>query len=462
MKRGIVRRIEKNEKIIFAEVPGLAGILVYRSPSERNSNPERLNLDRRDLTQMPLLEGEERLRLLNYQHNFISKIDNLSSLPNLIFLDLYNNQVKEINGLNTVPSLRVLMLGKNLIEKIKNLNALTKLDVLDLHSNKISKIESISHLKELRVLNLANNQITIVENLEGIKALTEVNLRRNLIEQVKSLNLLENLQRVFLSNNKIEKFDNIECLGQCNALTELALDGNPIQFLTNYLAWVLQNCLKLLHFDLKKVTPNMKENLNKSQNSLEITTVSSEVLINTIRQEWEAEIYRIKSKGLNYFSARKETPLECLVKSGHGEIEGDSMLFVYGNALEIITKPEFQETVTSISFHYLRFDHIIQNSAIVRYKKFQHLKKLIFSENNLTSYIQLSKFESLQSLNSISIEKNDIVNTTLYRSFIVYRFPNIIEINDFKVDEDDKIKAKHQYQVFDKMLCTPSIFVRNT
>ena len=173
LKRAIIRRVENDDKIIFAELPGLPGVLVvYRKPSERNVNPERLNLDRRELTQMPLLEGEERLRLLNYQHNFIVKIENLLSLPNLIFLDLYNNQIKEINSLHTVQTLRVLMLGKNLIEKIRNLNSLNKLDVLDLHSNKISKIENISHLQELRVLNLANNQISQGENLEGLLALT--------------------------------------------------------------------------------------------------------------------------------------------------------------------------------------------------------------------------------------------------------------------------------------------------
>jgi len=44
---------------------------VYRKPSERNANPDRLNLDKRDLTHMPLLEGEERLRLLNLQHNHV-------------------------------------------------------------------------------------------------------------------------------------------------------------------------------------------------------------------------------------------------------------------------------------------------------------------------------------------------------------------------------------------------------
>ena len=235
LKRAIIRRVENDDKIIFAELPGLPGVLVvYRKPSERNSNPERLNLDRRELTQMPLLEGEERLRLLNYQHNFIIKIENLLSLPNLIFLDLYNNQIKEINSLHTVPTLRVLMLGKNLIDKIKNLNGLSKLDVLDLHSNKISKIENISHLQELRVLNLANNQISIVDNLDGLLALTELNLRRNVIDNVKAINSLPKLQRVFLSNNKLEKFENLECISQCLSLTELALDGNPLQNSSTY------------------------------------------------------------------------------------------------------------------------------------------------------------------------------------------------------------------------------------
>ena len=87
--------------------------MVYRNATDRNENPERLNLDKRDLDHIPLLEGEEQLRLLNFQHNCIPRIDNLVSLPNLIFLDLYDNQLTEIANLHTVPTLRVLMLGKN-------------------------------------------------------------------------------------------------------------------------------------------------------------------------------------------------------------------------------------------------------------------------------------------------------------------------------------------------------------
>lgn len=72
------------------------------------------------MTVCPILEGEDQLRLLNYQHNMISKIQHLSSLKRLIFLDLYDNQIEEISGLSSLKSLRVLMLGKNRYWKILN------------------------------------------------------------------------------------------------------------------------------------------------------------------------------------------------------------------------------------------------------------------------------------------------------------------------------------------------------
>lgn len=69
-------------------------MIVARSPEEKKDNPERLNMDRRNLFHCPVLEGEDRLKLLNFQYNQIQCIDNLFNLPNLIFLDLYNNKIK--------------------------------------------------------------------------------------------------------------------------------------------------------------------------------------------------------------------------------------------------------------------------------------------------------------------------------------------------------------------------------
>ena len=168
---------------------------------------------------------------------------------------------------------------------------------------------------------------------------------------------------------------------------------------------------------------------------------------------------RLRSKGLNSFRRRKESPSECLVQSGHAEIEGDTTLFVYGNALEVITKQEFQDSINKILVQYIRFDYLVQNNIILKLKKFQQLTKMVFSDNNLNSFIQLSKLECVSSLTSIVIENNDVLNTLLLRSFIVYRFPLLTEINNTKVNDIDKTKARQQFQGFDKILCAPNLLV---
>lgn len=147
--------------IIFAKTKTSPEVLVvFRTPEERLRNPERLNLDRRQLEVCPLLEQEQRLRLLNFQNNNIRCIQNLENLPNLIFLDLYNNKIASLEGpLSTVKGLRVLMAGKNKITNISNLQPLRKLDVLDLHSNEIRSIEGLDGLSDLRVLNLAGEEL---------------------------------------------------------------------------------------------------------------------------------------------------------------------------------------------------------------------------------------------------------------------------------------------------------------
>ncbi|XP_078315691.1 leucine-rich repeat-containing protein 49-like isoform X8 [Crassostrea virginica] len=243
------------DRVIFAESPSAPGIpVVYRTPEERSSNPDRLNLDRRKLSVCPILEGEDQLRLLNYQHNMITKIQHLSTLKRLIFLDLYDNQIEEISGLSSLKSLRVLMLGKNRIKKIENLDTLTKLDVLDLHGNQISLIENLNHLAELRVLNLAGNQISNVDNLSGMDSLAELNLRRNRIRTVLDVDNLPSLQRLFLSFNDICSFEDISSLSDSASLSEISLDGNPITQEQYYKQIVLRHMQQLKQLDMKRVT----------------------------------------------------------------------------------------------------------------------------------------------------------------------------------------------------------------
>ena len=96
----------------------------------------------------------------------------------------------------------------------------------------------------------------------------------------------------------------------------------------------------------KQITSNNQNRDNAASNE----DISPEGLLNVISQEWKNEMQRIISLGLNGYKRRKESRNDCLVQSGHAEIEGDQLLFIYGNALEVLNNVEFQKTVVQISF----------------------------------------------------------------------------------------------------------------
>ena len=381
------------------------------------------------------------------QLNTISKIENLVSLPNLVCLDLYSNKISEIENLHTVPSLRMLSLGKNNIVRIRGLDSLKHLEMLDLHTNKISKIENIKHLSNLKALNLSNNNISVVENLTG----------------------LISLKKLFLAHNKFEMFDNIKNLKNVKNLEELTLEGNSIASnAKTYVSFCFSKFLSLKLLDSKKESEykDIKgfglEEVKSGTESTQPTPdkkddptgedISPDSLLRIISQEWKNEMKRLKEKGLNGYKKRKDSKQESCVQSGHAEIEGSTMLFIYGNAIEVLEKPEFQKNVEEITFQYMRFNTIVGSSNMKKLKKFERLRKLTFMDNNVFSFVQISKLEAINTLRSLSITNNDVDSTALCRCFIVYRFPLVIEINGKPVTEEEKLEAKTQFQNFDKIL----------
>eukprot|EP01052_Picozoa_sp_SAG31_P011250 SAG31_NODE_633_length_13382_cov_11.528911_7_plen_809_part_00 len=265
--------------------------VVRRTAEQKALSPERLNLDNQHLIACPILQGEERLRLLNYQSNSISRMQNLRGLPNLIFLDLYNNKIERIENIDTLNGLRVLMLGKNQIQNIEGLEACTKLDVLDLHSNRISDIAhaALNQLRSLRVLNLAGNQIhgaLQTASFDGLISLTELNLRRNKIATLEPTvgSSLLSLQRLFLSHNQIESSAGdslVESLSTMPQLLELSLEHNGVCALPFYRQTIVDNVRKLQTLDSKSIVAEerrlsafvCKEQNAGSQAGGELTTV---------------------------------------------------------------------------------------------------------------------------------------------------------------------------------------------
>lgn len=453
------------DRVVFAESPSAPGVpIVYRLPEEKSANPDRLNLDRRRLTICPILEGEENLRLLNFQHNSIARIQHLSSLRRLIFLDLYDNRIEEISGLSTLSSLRVLMLGKNRISKIDNLNNLLKLDVLDLHGNQIKELENLNHLSELRVLNLAGNQLTKACNFLGLSSLTELNLRRNKIQYVGELDHLPKLLRLFLSYNDVRSFESIRCLGGSQSLQELALDGNPFTAEASYKQIVIDQMQCLRQLDLKKVTDDerrmasivvRKEQEKKKECSkAQAMKERRRVAIQNAEKRWQEDnnINTGVTPSLNNGNPDNHTvSLGFESLSHYTEVETDTLRLYGAAALDGLDKNNTVSNVAAISHIYFKFipyDSIVPHFPKLRVR-FPALQGLTFSFSSISSLKQLSSLTAVRRLDFISLspEGNPVTNFSLWKYYLLYRLShfNLRKINEVDVSMTDTVLAEQLF-----------------
>uniref|UniRef100_A0A8C7H9V1 Leucine-rich repeat-containing protein 49-like n=1 Tax=Oncorhynchus kisutch TaxID=8019 RepID=A0A8C7H9V1_ONCKI len=466
--------------------------IAFRSRDDCALSPERLDLDRRGLEECPLLEGMGRLRLLNFQHNLITHIHNLSHLRHLAFLDLYDNHISQMSGISALASLRVLMLGKNRIQRICSLDNLTKLDVLDLHGNQISQIGNLSHLSELRVLNLAGNCISRVDNLQGLDSLTEINLRRNCISTVTEVDQLPCLQRLFLSCNSITSFDELACLGESCSLSELTLDGNPVALETWYKQAALRCVLQLRQLDMKRVTEeerrmacvtarkedekkreSHKQAMHKEKRRLAIRNAALQwegvraclelPAQNGAKEEISPEASPAHSPAQTNGLALEPSPDELLEAGGVNlqslslsdshlaELDGETLRLFGLGALEALERGWGVQTagaVTVIAFRYIHFDAIVPTLPRIRVK-FPNLSHLIFLETNVSRLPQLAALAQVRRLDQLTIhpEGNPVVSLSLWRSFLIYRLHhfNLHKINNLEVTMNDMISAERLF-----------------
>ncbi|KAK1948477.1 Leucine-rich repeat-containing protein 49 [Phytophthora citrophthora] len=492
-----------NQEVHFAvtaEIPGVP--IVYRNQKTKATNPERLNLDRRNLPVIPLLEGEQILRLLNLQNNVIRRIENLLGLPNLIFLDLYNNRIEKLENLHLVPNLRVLMMGKNRLRTIENLECLKKLDVLDLHSNAIEQMQNLNELTELRVLNLGGNMISTVENVDKLLLLTELNLRRNRITHIGTIGKLPSLLRLFLSNNKLETFESIEALFQVSSINELRLDSNGVCTSNQgeYRGRMIRRFPSLKHLDLKPLSEaDRKEAVLHANspgkdgiNSGDTEATARAHAISCIKATWERRAELIHSpmssknsrdlsslstwglpaseelKSHAGYEAREATPTtreESTVHNnnvGFSEVEvyGDyRVLVIYGDALDALELAKAQPLVNAVSFRYVSITKImaaVGSVTIANLKLFTRLRRLIFAYNDLQSFDELSWLGSLGSKAeevscmvtdemAVFISQNPVCAKTLLKRYIGARISNTLRVNGEEITPTDRQIGKQLF-----------------
>nr|XP_022920797.1 leucine-rich repeat-containing protein 49 [Onthophagus taurus] len=244
-----IHKVESIENISLQVQQRGSTFKVSRDQKEKEKHPDRVCLDRRGLTVIPILENEPKLRLFSLQHNLINTLEGFKEqmFQFLVFLDIYDNQLEKIGFLENLENLRVLLLGKNRITKIEGLENLLKIEVLDLHGNQIQTVTNLSTLSELKVLNLAGNQIKIINqyDLQGLNSLQELNLRRNKIKKLLGFGSTPNLIKLYLSNNNVTNVEDMTSIIKSTNIKEISIDNNPV-FLNGDCASFLISFLPLL------------------------------------------------------------------------------------------------------------------------------------------------------------------------------------------------------------------------
>ncbi|KAM8974499.1 leucine-rich repeat-containing protein 49 [Pelodytes ibericus] len=466
--------------------------VVHRTAEEKAATPDKLNLERQKLTVCPIIEGEEQLRLLYFQHNFLTKIQNLSSLQRLIFLDLYDNQIEEISGLSALQSLRVLMLGKNRIQKISNLESLKNLDVLDLHGNQISKIENIGHLRDLRVLNLARNLISQVDNLNGLDSLTELNLRHNKINTMRDVDTLPSLQLLYLSFNNISRINDILCLADSTSLSDVTLDGNPIAQETWYRQTILGHMLQLRQLDMKRITEEERrtasvlarkeEERKRESHKQALLKEKKRIAICNAARQWDIQQNRISPLATADQESGSPSQKPCQINGNSSyefpedkrsidtvlssavqalsvidshlvELEGDTLCLYGLGALECLDRTWSVQTsgsVCTVSFTFINFDDIVPVLPKLRLK-FPNATHLKFKETNLITLHQFNALAQLRRLDQLTVDSqgNPVVNFSLWKFYVLFRLNcfNIQKINDTEVTQNDVAMSERLFGI---------------
>ncbi|XP_047593686.1 leucine-rich repeat-containing protein 49 isoform X4 [Lutra lutra] len=467
--------------------------ILQRSSEEKILYSDRLTLERQKLTVCPIIDGEEHLRLLNFQHNFITRIQNISNLQRLIFLDLYDNQIEEISGLSTLRSLRVLLLGKNRIKRISNLENLKSLDVLDLHGNQITKIENVSHLCDLRVLNLARNLLSHVDNLNGLDSLTELNLRHNQITFVRDVDNLPCLQRLFLSFNNISTFESVCCLADSSSLSDITFDGNPIAQESWYKHTILQNMMQLRQLDMKRVTEEERriasvvakkeEEKKRESHKQSLLKEKKRLTINNVARKWDLQQNRIPNIAPNQDRKVSDSPQDPSQLHGSTvsafpeetgsldsglsnalqglsvtdthlvEVDGDTLSLYGSGALESLDRNWSVQTagmVTTVSFTFIEFDEIVQVLPKLKIK-FPNSLHLKFKETNLVMLQQFNALAQLRRVDQLTIDPqgNPVVNFTLWKYYVLFRLSHFSmqKINGTEVTQNDMIMAERLFGI---------------
>ncbi|KJE95721.1 leucine-rich repeat-containing protein, variant [Capsaspora owczarzaki ATCC 30864] len=172
------------------------------------------------------------LEMLLLDHNQLSRVDYVHSLPDLAKLWLHNNWLESIPfGLCQLKGLKTLLLHSNQITTIPpEFGELAELEVLSLDHNLLTSIppHSLGRLTRMVKLNLNNNQLTgLPADIGNLTRLKTLSLHDNCLSSLPtSFSALANVKRLSLAGNRFATIPVEVC--RLASLVELNMDNNAI------------------------------------------------------------------------------------------------------------------------------------------------------------------------------------------------------------------------------------------
>ncbi|XP_065650196.1 leucine-rich repeat-containing protein 23 isoform X1 [Hydra vulgaris] len=231
----------------------------------------KLNISKRELGDISILESFIYLRYLDISENKIRDISPinhlthlltlkadknllksglLNKLPYLQHIDFSNNQIKDLFGINH-PLLEKLNLNGNEVLEISSFDAanLSYLAVLELRGNKLTSTKC-TYPQSLKMLYLAENAIEEIQDVSQLTHLKTLHLRNNKITNLNGFSEnMKNLQYLNLRMNNISELHEINKLKCLPMLRALILIDNPICYEESYRIEVLVILRRLERLD---------------------------------------------------------------------------------------------------------------------------------------------------------------------------------------------------------------------
>ena len=500
-----MNRITKIDKLISLNnliYLNLYGNFINEIENLLNVNKLRfLLLGKNNIEKIKNLNTLAELEVLDLHSNKIKIIENIFFLKKLKVLNLANNLISSMGELAYNKNLEELNIRKNLIEVIPNLDDFQMLKKINLGKNLIKKIEYIKEFQKLKYLQEivleGNPVLNIPESLKYIKILPLKGTITNLANfypktplthnTIKSGELLpsDHFKSILLNNNikhnnqrKVNKSSaifNRQYQSYSQSHSQSQTDKNKLEFINNLKNkkkdsmnntayghdFILAketsgNASNKKITNITTITPlspnreiqNKSISTNKDSKTLKSFDAYNKLI--SIKQQWNSELNNITKKGYNGYLHKKYK--EINIDQGHIEVEDKNILYLYGNCLKVLSQKNYQDEIKTLCFSFFCYDFIMSKKILEYIKNFKLLTNIKFSHNNIYSFYQLIKLESLENLQKLTICDNEVCNAQMLKYFIFYRLNNLKYFNNKAVKEEDFDMSRSIFQYFDEII----------